>query len=33
MRKERPFVLANMKTAEGLNDVIAFIERKGGLGL
>jgi urease accessory protein len=33
MRKERPFVFANMKTAEGLVEVIAFIERKGGLGL
>jgi urease accessory protein len=32
MRKERPFVLANMKTGEGLSEVIAFIERKGGLG-
>jgi urease accessory protein len=32
MRKERPFVLANMKTGEGLNAVVDFIERKGGLG-
>jgi urease accessory protein len=32
MRKERPFVLANMKTGEGLAMVIDFIERKGGLG-
>jgi urease accessory protein len=32
MRKERPFVLANMKTGEGLKDVIAFVEKKGGLG-
>jgi urease accessory protein len=32
MRKERPFVLANMKTGEGLAEVVAFIERKGGLG-
>ncbi len=31
MRKERPFVLANMKTGEGLSAVIDFIERKGGL--
>jgi urease accessory protein len=33
MRKERPFVFANMKTAQGLDEVIAFVERKGGLGL
>jgi len=32
MRKERPFVLANMKTGEGLDAVVDFIERKGGLG-
>ncbi|HLW90970.1 MAG TPA: urease accessory protein UreG [Roseiarcus sp.] len=32
MRKERPFVLANMKTGEGLATVIKFIEEKGGLG-
>jgi urease accessory protein len=31
MRKERPFVLANMKTGEGLAAVVQFIERKGGL--
>ena len=32
MRKERPFVFANMKTGEGVEAVIAFIETKGGLG-
>ncbi len=32
MRKERPFVLANMKTGEGLSAVIDFVEKKGGLG-
>jgi urease accessory protein len=32
MRKERPFVLANMKTGEGLAAVIGFIEKNGGLG-
>jgi urease accessory protein len=32
MRKERPFVLANMKTGEGLAAVVSFIEQKGGLG-
>jgi urease accessory protein len=32
MRKERPFVFANMKTGEGVAAVIAFIREKGGLG-
>jgi urease accessory protein len=32
MRKERPFVFANMKTGEGVDTVIAFIREKGGLG-
>ena len=31
MRKERPFVFTNMKTGEGLEEIIAFIEAKGGL--
>jgi urease accessory protein len=31
MRGTRPFVFANMKTGQGLDDVIAFIEKKGGL--
>ena len=33
MRKERPFVFANMKTGEGVETTIAFIREKGGLGL
>ena len=33
MRKARPFVMANMKTGQGVEEIIAFIERKGGLGL
>jgi urease accessory protein len=33
MRKERPFVFANMKTGEGVDAVIAFIGEKGGLGV
>jgi urease accessory protein len=33
MRKERPFVFANMKTGEGVDAVIAFISEKGGLGV
>jgi urease accessory protein len=32
MRKERPFVFANMKTGEGVESVVAFIGDKGGLG-
>jgi urease accessory protein len=32
MRKDRPFVFANMKTGEGVEAVIAFIREKGGLG-
>jgi len=32
MRKTRPFVMANMKTGQGVEEIIAFIERKGGLG-
>lgn len=31
MRGERPFVFANMKTAQGLEDIIAFIQKAGGL--
>jgi len=29
MRGERPFVFTNLKTGEGLDEVIAFIEREG----
>ena len=32
MRKDRPFVFANMKTGEGVETVIAFVREKGGLG-
>jgi urease accessory protein len=31
MRGERPFVFTNLKTGEGLDQVIAFIERAGML--
>jgi urease accessory protein len=31
MRKERPFVFTNMKTGEGVETIIRFIETKGGL--
>ena len=30
-RKTRPFVMANMKTGEGVDEVIAFLRDKGGL--
>ncbi len=30
-RKERPFVLTNMKTGDGLETIARFIEQKGGL--
>jgi urease accessory protein len=31
-RKARPFVMANMKTGAGVDEVIAFLRGKGGLG-
>ena len=31
-RKTRPFVMTNMKTGEGVDDVIVFLWEKGGLG-
>ena len=31
MRGERPFVFSNLKTSQGLADIIAFIEREGML--
>ena len=31
MRKTRPFTFANMKTGQGVDEVIAFIRAKGGL--
>src|SRR5271167_4405562 len=32
MRKTRPFTFANMKTGQGVDEVIAFIRGRGGLG-
>src|SRR3954462_3467533 len=29
MRKDKPFVMTNLKTRSGLDEVVAFIERKG----
>lgn len=31
MREERPFVFSNLKTGQGLADIITFIEQRGGL--
>ena len=31
MRKTRPFVMTNMKTGKGVDEVIAFLRDKGGL--
>ena len=33
MRGERPFVFSNLKTGQGLADIIRFIEAKGGLAV
>jgi urease accessory protein len=32
MRGERPFVMSNLKSLDGLAQVVAFIEKKGLLG-
>ncbi|ANH71013.1 urease accessory protein UreG [Mitsuaria sp. 7] len=32
MRPTRPFVMSNLKTLDGLDEVVAFIEQKGMLG-
>jgi urease accessory protein len=32
MRGERPFVFSNLKTGQGLAEIIAFVEREGMLG-
>ena len=32
MRGPRPFVFTNLKTGQGLPEVVAFVEREGGLG-
>jgi urease accessory protein len=31
MRKGRPFVLANMKTGDGVEAIVAFLSLRGGL--
>jgi urease accessory protein len=32
MRGTRPFVLSNMRVGDGLDDIVRFIEERGGLG-
>jgi urease accessory protein len=32
MRGVRPFVMSNLKTGDGIAEIAAFIEEKGGLG-
>ena len=32
MRKDRPFTFTNLKSGEGVDVVVATIERLGGLG-
>jgi urease accessory protein len=32
MRSDRPFVFANMKSGQGLAEIISFIETEGMLG-
>ncbi len=29
MRRDKPFVMTNLKTHQGVAEVVAFIERKG----
>jgi urease accessory protein len=31
MRRDKPFVMTNLKTREGVQEVVRFIERKGML--
>ncbi|GAB4532620.1 MAG: urease accessory protein UreG [Roseibium sp.] len=33
MRKDRPFVFANMRAGVGIDEIVEFIENKGGLGV
>jgi urease accessory protein len=32
MRGQRPFVFTNLRAGEGLDDIVRFVEQKGGLG-
>jgi urease accessory protein len=33
MRGSRPFVFTNLRTGHGLDDIVGFVEQKGGLGV
>jgi urease accessory protein len=33
MRGDKPFIFSNMKTQQGLADIISFIEKEGMLSL
>jgi urease accessory protein len=33
MRGERPFVMTNLKKSDGLDRIVSFIEKKGGLAV
>lgn len=33
MRPDRPWVMTNLKTGQGLGEIVEFIEKKGCLGL
>ena len=33
MRKDRPYVFSNMRTGDGVSDIMSFIERFGGLNV
>jgi len=33
MRGSRPFVFTNLRTGHGLDEIVGFVERKGGLGM
>ena len=32
MRGARPFVFSNLRTGQGVDEIVRFIEEKGGLG-
>jgi urease accessory protein len=33
MRGQRPFVMTNLRSGDGVAEIAAFIEEKGGLGV
>jgi urease accessory protein len=32
MRGQRPFVLTNLREGKGVDEIVRFVEQKGGLG-